>query len=641
MVNIPTIQALEQRVQELEEQAEEREQLKKALCKRTKELTCLYAVSEIINRKGTGLAERLQQVAAVIPQGWQYSEIACAWVVLEGQEYTSDRFKNSRWRQAADIIVNKKKAGTIEVYYAEQRPECDEGPFLKEERALIDAIAERVSRFIERNRFRDAMVQARKEWETTFDSIRDFIFVTDQRGAIRRVNRFFAEKFEVNSTHFLGKKCNKIFGCNLLGTGGCPFLDLEQGQPITDHEIYLEGLDMWVSANIYSTFEPYGRLDHIVHVYRDITQTKALQESLVQTEKMSSMGVLVSGVAHELNNPLSGIIGHAEYLIEDRGLKGEILREVQVIKKEANRAARIVRNLLTFARHKEPQKGSVDINQALNDILDLREYHITTDNIGLVRRLDNTLPRISGDFYQIQQIFLNLINNAYEAIKLSGKGDKITVQTEPKAGRVHIEVADNGPGMSDEVKRKIFDPFFTTKEAGQGTGLGLSISHGIIKAHGGNLSVASSPGKGARFIIELPVGESFSAVMSEENAEKAVKGKRILVVDDELSVRRSMERHLKSLGHDVALAASGKAALKKLRSRTFDLLIVDLKMPGMDGMQLYETVVKMYPELKRAFVIMTGVMERNLEQFLSRTGCLYLEKPFRRGDVRKMLGKLF
>lgn len=250
------------------------------------------------------------------------------------------------------------------------------------------------------------------------------------------------------------------------------------------------------NAKTYTTLE--NRLEEL----------KRTQTQLIQSEKMAAVGQLVSGVAHELNNPLTGILGFAEILANQPGLDAAMKRDLDRIYQEADRSRRIIQNLLHFARQEEPSRTPADINEVLNRTLAILEYQLRVKNIAVVKNLDPGLPITTIDIQQFEQIFLNIVINAEQAIQETGKEGEITVTTQlGPSDKILISFKDNGPGIAPEHLPKIFEPFFTTKEVGKGTGLGLSLSYGIIKQHGGKIHVESKPGQGACFRIELPISK--------------------------------------------------------------------------------------------------------------------------------------
>ncbi len=242
----------------------------------------------------------------------------------------------------------------------------------------------------------------------------------------------------------------------------------------------------------------------ILSVVRDITERRKMENQMVVTDRLASVGELASGIAHEINNPLTGVIGFAELLMEKQ-IPPDIRDDVEVIYREAMRCAEIVRNLLTFARQHPQLRELLDINMVIEKVLQLRAYEERTNNIGIIKRLSENLPQIPGDFFRLQQCFLNIIINAEYFMHQSHGGGTLTVTTELLDGNVRIDFTDDGPGIPPEILDRIFDPFFTTKEVGKGTGLGLSICHGLITGHGGKIRAENAPGGGASFIIELPL----------------------------------------------------------------------------------------------------------------------------------------
>ena len=365
-------------------------------------------------------------------------------------------------------------------------------------------------------------------------------------------------------------------------------------------------------------------------------RTRELEEAqsqLVQAEKMSAVGLLVSGVAHELNNPLAGVVGYSQLLLkEDAGEK--VRRGLEKINREAERCKKIVQNLQTFARKRTPQKEYIGVNGIVESSLELRSYQLRVDNIGVEVDLDPRLPKTMGDFHQLQQVFINILVNAHQAMMERG-GGKLKVSSREVDGFVRFEVRDDGPGISEENLSRIFDPFFTTKEVGQGTGLGLSICYGIIEEHRGRISARNHVDGGAVFTVEIPIiaspaaPEERLAPPGPAKATADLRGCNVLVVDDELTIVDILYQVLKSDGFRVDTALSGTIALKKLEKERYDLIISDLKMPGMSGQELYDRVRCLDEALSRRIIFSTGdVVSSETRSFLERSGNMYLQKPF-------------
>ncbi len=260
----------------------------------------------------------------------------------------------------------------------------------------------------------------------------------------------------------------------------------------------------WVPVEIHAQVIDIDARLYMMGLTRDITERKAMQEKLILTDRLASIGELAAGIAHEINNPLTGILGFAE-LLRERTLPNDIREDVDTIYNEARRTAEVVKNMLTFARKHEPYKRLIQINETINDTLKFRSHDHHTSNIEVIPRLDPDLPEVNADPIQMQQVFLNIILNAEYAMKEAHNGGTLTVTSKQSDGMIRISIADDGTGITTENQKHLFDPFFTTKPEGKGTGLGLSICHGIVTNHNGKVWVESELGKGTAFLIELPV----------------------------------------------------------------------------------------------------------------------------------------
>jgi two-component system NtrC family sensor kinase len=368
----------------------------------------------------------------------------------------------------------------------------------------------------------------------------------------------------------------------------------------------------------------------VVASLRDVTDERLMAEQLLQREKLAAVGQLVSGVAHELNNPLAGIMAFAQLLEIAPGIPDEQRDAVQTIFREARRAAKIVSNLLLFARERAPERTSTDLNTVLRDTLELRRYVLYTQQVEVVLDLDEALPTVRADPFQLQQVLLNLLTNAEHALKSAAGPKRITLQTRRVGGRIIARVSDTGHGIPAEQIDRIFNPFFTTKDVGEGTGLGLSISDGIIRQHGGEITVHSVVGRGTTFTIRLPIVPPAELPVSEPAAPVAPSTPRtFLIVDDEPSIRNALVRFLQKQGHVVDSAATGGDALAQLRAKRYDGILLDLRMPDMPGEDVYATLRERDPEHARRVVFATGDVESDSARALLRaTRRPYVSKPF-------------
>ncbi len=393
-----------------------------------------------------------------------------------------------------------------------------------------------------------------------------------------------------------------------------------------------------VLLNTFQIMDGQNRPSSVVGVCLDLTERKRLEADLIQSSKLAALGELISGITHELNNPLGAIMGYSQLMLKrlEKGggmqLPEKFVRNLQSVSSEAERASKIIKNLLTFARRRQPDKAPVDINEVIESTFDLRSYDLQVNDVHVELQLGQRLPLILADFNQLQQVFLNLINNAVQAMLDKGGERVIAVQTRQERNRLEIRFSDRGPGIPAENIYKIFDPFFTTKEVGRGTGLGLSICLGIVKEHGGTIQVQSPPGAGTTFVIGLPVGtvEGGAVPSAEVECPEAVQQRRhtVLVVDDEMHMRRILEDYLEGQGLKVVSVVNGSAALQCLAQEKVDLIITDVKMPRMDGREFYAAVQERHPELAERVIFLTGdFLNEETAAFIESTGNQGLAKP--------------
>jgi len=391
---------------------------------------------------------------------------------------------------------------------------------------------------------------------------------------------------------------------------------------------------------------PIGR----VEIYRDLTAQRTFQAKLLQTERLAALGQMVTGVAHELSNPLTSILGYAQRLFVRSQSEGPS-DEVRQILQEAERAGTIVRQLLMSARESLPDRRKVSLNQLVSRTIDLQKVTLAAEKVAIELNLDETLPLILGDAGQLQQVLLNLVGNARQAIEQRGRGGTIRLSTKgvDSGRRAQLEVRDDGPGIPQAIASRIFDPFFTTKPAGIGTGLGLAIVLGVVREHGGHVKVASPPGGGATFSVEFPAapmaqtpapavpatgpGRSLVPKWQREAGASALaswKGARVLVVEDEPTVARLISDVLEDEGFRVDTLVDGHEALERVAQESYDLVVCDMRMPGLDGQHFYETLASAGNPLCQRFLFVTGdVLSSHTHEFLNRHNLPHVAKPFR------------
>ena len=425
---------------------------------------------------------------------------------------------------------------------------------------------------------------------------------------------------------------------------------------------------------------PFG----VVVMVREFLSRKALvrageelvttREQLTQKEKLAAVGQLVSGVAHELNNPLQGVLGYAELMLAGRGSESES-EELRAIRDNANRAAGIVRNLLTFAGRDSTTRAWQQINNIVRDAVAMREPHLQSNGIDLRVEVAERLPLVYVDASRLADVLVNMIQNAEAAIVARRSGDApksvvpvrargeivITTGWKGNPDRILVEVADNGSGLRDEDLNRVFDPFFTTREVGSGPGLGLSVCYGIVREHGGEITARNRDTGGAAFTIELPVmavslasaapaspsqpsppvprtgdprpvstSPVFTFVPPDElEVDKSPRRRKALVVDDEESNAALVRRVLSGAGYDVESTTLSRRALVMIERTAYDCVIADVKMPELSGQELYSRVCAIRPEMARRFIFITGDIDgEDTREFLDQSRCSYFMKPF-------------
>ena len=371
------------------------------------------------------------------------------------------------------------------------------------------------------------------------------------------------------------------------------------------------------------------------------TKVKSSYDMLLASEKMALMGQIVAGIAHELNNPLTIVLGNTQLLLMRRHEEDDV-RALKKVGESAERASRIVRNLLSFARHEDPERKMTDINAVITKTLELHGYELKVRDISVELDLQRNLPLTMTDASQIQQVFLNLIVNAEHAmIDANGKG-RLHIRSRTEDAAIVVEFSDDGPGISHEHIRRIFEPFFTTKAVGKGTGLGLSICQNIIQEHGGRIDVKSEPGSGTTFILKIPVQNPTKAeeVLPSVSQESRPVRKRILVVEDDASIRQLIGEVLNSEGHHVDMVDNGVAAMLSIQQHQYDLIFSDIKMPEWSGIDLFNDLKRQGRGLERRIVFVTGdLLNPDTRHFLESTGCSWLGKPFDIAAVKRIAGE--
>lgn len=510
---------------------------------------------------------------------------------------------------------------------------------------MLDALEKRE----QENKKLFAMVEkSKEEWVATFDAIHDLIMIHSPDRGILKVNKTLALKLGLTPGELIGKTCcDVLYKADSRHENCLDSLTLGAGEAscIEADDLAIEGTYEITSFPVH---DERGNIQAVVHIARDVTNEKILRQQLLHSEKISSVGKLVAGIAHELNNPLMGIMGFSQILIDMPGdTRIEAVKDkLRKIYHESLRTSKIVQNLLTFARTKKTEREYRSVNDLLEHTLELKEYSLKSNNIEVVRAFEPDLPRTMIDIYQIQQVFINILNNAEDAMTARGGSGRIEVKTNKVRSRIRMSFTDNGPGIPDQIIHKVFDPFFTTKDVGKGTGLGLSITHGIVTEHGGSIEITSPEDGGTRVTVELPIVEQeqwteIQEALENETQQEKMPGEKVLIVDDEKNIREALADILTHKGFHVEIARDGQEALEHLERVKFSMLLTDVKMPTLSGIDLYDAVQRKHPYLKDRTIILTGdVFSQSIREFLDKTGCPYILKPFAMKDLMAIINKL-
>ena len=472
------------------------------------------------------------------------------------------------------------------------------GPFTTEDLWLLSTVATNASVVLANSRLYEIVRRSKEEWETAFNALTEGMAVLGPGGAIVRANRALAALADTPGSELVGRNfCEALFGGSEAVTS---LIDAAyRGERTAPFVVRLEPAQRVLRLTAAPLAERAEQAPVVILV-EDMTEQQVMEAQLIQNDKMASIGQLVSGVAHELNNPLTSIAGLTELLLE-RDTHRDLPREhLRVIHDQAERAGRIVRNLLTFARKGVPEKTAVDLNDVAARTSLLIVYELQLHGIELDSVLSPEPVVVLGDRYELQQVLLNLVTNAVQAVTTleAGHPRRITLETARAGGEAILRVRDTGPGVPSHLVSYLFTPFFTTKGPGEGTGLGLSLSYGLVKAHGGVLTYEVPPEGGAEFRVTLPFYEVPLLTTAEHPVVpgRRVSTSRILVVDDDAAVHRLVSALFTPHGHTVETVRSGEQGLRLLLEREFDLIIADARIPAGPSQLFVQALVSSYPE---------------------------------------------
>jgi two-component system NtrC family sensor kinase len=509
------------------------------------------------------------------------------------------------------------------------------GSFGMEDARLLSTLATHTAVALANARLFDLVRRGKEQWEATFDAISEGMALVDDAGSIRRANSAFADLVSSDVAAVVGQHLTQA----LFGEQHA-LADLLEAAHAGHHSAPMVRRSETLRRVLRLAAAPVTRAvdgASVVVVVEDITEQQALEAQLIQSEKMAAVGTLVSGVAHELNNPLTSIAGLSEFLLEQPPGMAPDREHLKVINEQAERAGRIVRDLLTFARKGPTEFQPVDLGDIVQRTVQLMGYDLRQHGVAVETSLAPDVPAVLGDRYQLQQVVLNLVANAAHAMSAlpPERSRRVRLTVAYDGTRVGLDVADTGPGLTAEVQAQMFSPFFTTKPPGEGTGLGLFVSYGIATAHGGTLTARSRPGEGATLALSLPAvpsGPPRISARADSAATPPAPPRRILVVDDDPTVRRVVAALFARDGHRVDAALNGADALGLAERERYDLIIAD-RLAAAGGEPLPTALARIQPGLHERLIISTSDVRRESDEPVPARGPRTLRKPF---DLREL-----
>lgn len=513
------------------------------------------------------------------------------------------------------------------------------GEYIRVSNSLIREIQER-------KRFADDLSKANADWHSSFDSLEDAMLIVDHEYRLQNMNNSAVRLLARKKQELLGHYLDRAVHTSTLSPGGTLFQHvLASGGPVSVEE-YNERLGRHFCIKCSPVMDKQDRVVRFVILLHDVTQRvqaeskeRKMQQELNQASRLAAIGELAATVAHEMNNPLTSVIGFSE-LLKQSDVPDSVKENLEIINHSAQRAADVVQKLLSFARQRKEEKNPADVNSLVGLVVKMRSYELRLSNIELKTNLADDLPMVVLNSAQMEQVLLNIIINAEQAMFKKMKKGKLFIRTSKRGDCLRIQITDNGPGIPEENLDKVFETFFTTRAEEGGTGLGLGVCRSIIADHQGRVFASSKYGHGACFTIELPLGvPSGQALKAPPPSARLPKlGASVLVVDDELSIRLMINRVLSREGYSVDAAADARTALAEYGTRKYDLMLVDIRMPDIDGIDFYLSLKERDPAMQGKVIFITGdLMSQRNSLFIKENGLPVIAKPFGIQELRQQV----
>ncbi len=507
----------------------------------------------------------------------------------------------------------------------------------------------------ERKRAEKMLIESEKKYRKLYETAPVMLYTLDKKGVLLDCSKALLETFGRSKEEMIGKPIHDFQKEESRKLAPAALAKVAREGSIQGERDFItkDGKVITIGFSAHTEYDEDRGETVIKSAARDITERKhaeererKLQQELQLASRLATVGEMAAGIAHEINNPLTGVIGFAQ-LLTKKDIPDDIRKDVEIIHEGAQRVASITRRLLTFARRQGQELAHININDVIETTLAMRAYKMESSNIKVTTELDPELPWTIADASQLQQVFLNIILNAETEMITTHSGGNLLIKTERIDDTIRVSIKDDGRGIAKKNLEKIFDPFFTTREVGDGVGLGLSVCHGIVTGHGGKIYAESKLGKGTTCIVELPIVTKAKQLKLAEPAAaepERIPGARILVVDDDPIVQKFLAEILSEEEYEVEIIENGDDALERLESEDYDVILLDVKLPSISGIEIYKHFQKRAKSLARRVVFITGdVMGKDTMAFLSRTRAPYITKPFDaeqiKRNIRLMLNK--